>query len=232
MKPPPVALLLGVELLLSALTVSSVSLSVSPDLQQFFPSEPVLLSCEGDVVPDGWTIGRQRGGQTEWCGSGFGRLEGRSCVVTEHSPASADYWCEGGASGRSQQVGLSVTGGHVILLVPALPVRTGSDVTLGCRGRNPQAAAFFFFFNGSRLSDEPTSELLIRDARRSHRGPYWCSSDEFGRSPEGLLRVKGQTLTTSSRDSKSSSCDLPVQPGPVRSSPARSEASERGYTPL
>ena len=90
---------------------------------------------------------------------------------------------------------LCCSGGPLILEIPALPVRTGSDVTLRCRRRNGGAVAAYFFFNGSSVQDEP-KELLLSKVQQSGEGLYRCSTDEFGSSPQSLLRVRGQVSST------------------------------------
>ncbi|CAI5657559.1 unnamed protein product [Oreochromis niloticus] len=75
----------------------------------------------------------------------------------------------------------------VILEIPALPVRTGSDVILRCRQRNGATAAYFFI-NGSHHGLKP--EHIITKVQHSHEGLYSCSTDQGGKSPEGFLRVR------------------------------------------
>ncbi|CAI5657413.1 unnamed protein product [Oreochromis niloticus] len=163
MKTPCVSLLLGVcVLLLSAPTVSAVSLSVSPNLQQFFRgSSPVYLSCVDDgQTADGWTVKRTRGGLTEDCGAApdFGRLLGSSCVVDLSAP-SETFWCEDSSGQQSDRVSISVSEGGVILEIPALPVITGRK------------------WNLSKV-------------QRSDEGLYSCSTDIHPRSPQSRLRVR------------------------------------------
>ncbi|KAL4009740.1 hypothetical protein ACER0C_003592 [Sarotherodon galilaeus] len=194
MKTLCVSLLLGVcVLLLSALTVPAVSLSVSPNLQQVFSGSSVDMSCVDDgQTADGWTVKRTRGGLTEDCGAapGFGRLLGSYCVVDLSAP-SETFWCEDSSGQQSDNVSFSVqsdtTDKGVILEIPALPVRTGSDVILRCRQRNGATAAYFFI-NGSHHGLKP--EHIITKFQHSHEGLYSCSTDQGGKSPEGFLRVR------------------------------------------
>ncbi|XP_026016816.1 uncharacterized protein LOC113018166, partial [Astatotilapia calliptera] len=186
-------------LLLSALTVCAVSLSVSPNLQQFFTAAPVSLTCEGQLGSDGWTVKRDTGSGTESCGAGgrgFGRLNGSSCLLDKQSePISGVYWCEGEAGEKSEEVNITVSDKHVILEIPALPVRTGSDVTLRCKKKIGGTAAAYFYFNGRPVG--PKSEHIITiNVQQSDEGLYWCSTDEFGSSPQSFLRVRDVYDTT------------------------------------
>ncbi|XP_039464356.1 uncharacterized protein LOC120437855 isoform X2 [Oreochromis aureus] len=180
-------------LLLSAPTVSAVSLSVSPNLQQVFSgSSSVYLSCVDDgQTADGWTVKRTRGGLTEDCGAaaGFGRLLGSYCVVDLSAP-SETFWCEDSSGQQSDRVSFSVqsdtTG--VILEIPALPVRTGSDVILRCRQRNGATVKAYFFIKG--ISVGPKPEHIITNITQADEGLYSCSTDEGGKSPQSSLRVR------------------------------------------
>ncbi|XP_039858373.1 uncharacterized protein LOC120715431 [Simochromis diagramma] len=187
-------LLIGVcVLLLSAPTVSAVSLSVSPNLQQVFRGSSVSLSCVDDgQTADGWTVKRTRGGPTEDCGaaaaSSFGQFNSSSCILSSLSQSdSAAYWCET-SSGQSDQINITVTVKGVILLIPALPVWTGSDVTLQCS--NGKTAAAYFFIKGSPLEHNPKPKHSLTKVQKSDEGFYSCSTNEDGRSPESSLRVR------------------------------------------
>uniref|UniRef100_A0A669DV19 Ig-like domain-containing protein n=1 Tax=Oreochromis niloticus TaxID=8128 RepID=A0A669DV19_ORENI len=181
-------------LLLSVPTVSAVSLSVSPNLQQVFRgSSSVDLSCVDDGQPaDGWTVKRTRGGFTEDCGAaaGFGRLLVSYCVVDLSAP-SETFWCEDSSGQQSDRVSFSVqsdtTDKGVILEIPALPVRTGSDVILRCRQRNGATVAAYFFIKG--ISVGPKPEHIITNIMQADEGLY-CSTDEGGKSPQSSLRVR------------------------------------------
>ncbi|XP_039858372.1 uncharacterized protein LOC120715430 [Simochromis diagramma] len=186
-------LLIGVcVLLLSAPTVSAVSLSVSPNLQQVFRGSSVDLSCVDDgQTADGWTVKRTRGGLTEDCG-GFGRLLGSYCVVDLSAP-SETFWCEDSSGQQGDRVSLSVQSDDkdkaVILEIPALPVRTGSDVILRCRQRNGDTVAAYFFIKG-RQPDEAKLGNNITNITQADEGLYWCITDQGGKSPQSSLRVR------------------------------------------
>ncbi|XP_076737007.1 uncharacterized protein LOC112430612 isoform X2 [Maylandia zebra] len=193
MKTSGVSLLLGVcVLLLSALTVCAVSLSVSPNLQQFFTAASVSLTCDGQLGSDGWTVKRDTGSGTESCGAGgrsFGRFNGSSCLFNEFEPVSGVYWCEGEAGEKSEEVNITVSDKHVILEIPALPVRTGSHVTLRCKKKTGGTAAAYFYCNG-RLVRPKSEKLITINVQQSDEGLYWCAPDEFGSSPQSFLRVR------------------------------------------
>ncbi|XP_050924726.1 uncharacterized protein LOC108874226 isoform X3 [Lates calcarifer] len=217
MKTPSVSLLLGVSvLLLSGLTVSAVSLNVSPNRLQFFKEESVSLRCEGQVVSDGQTVKRTRGGQTEDCGpaSGFGRFDGSSCIISGLSVSdSGGYWCED----RADQINISVintvtdkAGVPVILEIPALPVMTGSDVTLRCRDKDNNRFKTFFFRDGKDLGSGPDGELPLSKVQQSHEGLYWCYRNKGVDSPQSRLRVRAPP---------SSPLPPPPRPPPTTSPP-------------
>uniref|UniRef100_A0AAZ1X2T8 Immunoglobulin domain-containing protein n=1 Tax=Oreochromis aureus TaxID=47969 RepID=A0AAZ1X2T8_OREAU len=206
MRTPSVALLLGVcVLLLSALTVSAVSLTVSPNLQQFFTGASVSLTCEGQLGSDGWTVKRDTGSGTESCGAGgrgFGRINGSSCFLDEFKPISGVYWCEGEAGEKSEEVNITVSDKHVILEIPAVPVSTGSDVTLRCKKKTGGTAAAYFYCNGRPVRPKSEKNITI-NVQQSDEGLYWCSTDDFGSSPQSFLRVRGSvtpiSVTTTER---------------------------------
>ncbi|XP_030578988.1 uncharacterized protein LOC115775656 [Archocentrus centrarchus] len=193
MKAASVSLLLGVcVLLLSALTVSAVSLSVSPNLQQFFRGSSVSLSCvdDGQTV-DGWTVKRSREGLTEVCGEGKGieRVNGSSCVLDLSFSSNGSYFCENSSGQQSDEVSINVSDGALILEIPALPVRTGSDITLHCRQKDVDKVVAYFSFNGSVLGSGK-SEHTITNIQQSDEGLYSCSTDTLGSSPQSFLRVR------------------------------------------
>ncbi|XP_030578993.1 uncharacterized protein LOC115775661 [Archocentrus centrarchus] len=191
MKAASVSLLLGVcVLLLSALSVSAVSLSVCPNLQQFFRgSSSVSLNCV-----DGWTVKRTRGGHTEVCGAagGFERVDGSSCLLDLSFSSNGSYFCVNRSGQQSDEVSISVSDDSLILEIPALPVRTGSDVTLHCRQKDVDTVAAYFRFNGSNVGSGRKSEHTITNIQQSDEGLYSCSTDTFGSSPQSFLRVRGQ----------------------------------------
>ncbi|XP_062294362.1 contactin-5-like [Scomber scombrus] len=174
---------------------TSVSLRVSPDLQQFFSREsPLTLSCDEDgQTADGWTVKRTTGGQTGQCGGGqqdFGRIEGSNCIISD--PFESDsgvYWCERSGE-RSEEINITVTDLPFKLDIPAIPVLTGSDVTLRCRTRDGSThRAFYLLKNGEPFRSDSKGEFIISNVQQSDEGFYSCS-DGLIESPRSMLRVK------------------------------------------
>ncbi|XP_051255653.1 uncharacterized protein LOC127363150 [Dicentrarchus labrax] len=212
MKASSVSLLLGVSvLLLSALTVSAVSLEVSPNRPQFFREESVCLKCVGDgQTADGWTVKRTAGGHNE----DFGRFDGSCYIISKLSQSDTGvYWCGTSSGQKSNQINITVTddrGDQVILELPALPVMTGSDVTLRCRKRGVSTFEAFFFKNGVHIGSGPEGQFTISKVQQSDEGLYWCFIDRTVNSSRSWLRVRGPPALTT------------LPPPPVTSSPPSS----------
>ncbi|XP_026188765.1 basement membrane-specific heparan sulfate proteoglycan core protein-like isoform X2 [Mastacembelus armatus] len=223
MKSLSGSLLLGVSvLLLSELTVSAVSLGLSPNLQQFFSGDSVSLSCvEDGQTGGGWTVKRTRGNQTEDCGAA-GSGSGSSCILSSVSPSDSGlYWCGTSSGLSSDWINISVSDGPFILEIPALPVLTGSDVTLCCRARNASTVEADLHKNGEFVA--AGGNFTIRKVQQSDEGLYWCHIDLSGSSPQSRLRVKDPPPTTSdpptsSSSSSSSSSNSAPPPGSQSSS--------------
>lgn len=81
---------------------------------------------------------------------------------------------------------------HAILDIPALPVETGSDLTLHCKMRNGSTIPAYFFINGSLTAAKPKEELKISNVQKSDEGAYSCTLVTYGRSPMSFLRVRGE----------------------------------------
>ncbi|CAI5692187.1 unnamed protein product [Oreochromis niloticus] len=193
----------------------AVSLTVSPNLQQFFTGASVSLTCEGQLGSDGWTVKRDTGGGNESCGAGgrgFGRINGSSCFFDEFNPVSGVYWCEGEAGEKSEEVNITVSDKDLILEIPALPVRTGSDVTLQCKKKTGGTDAAYFFFNGRPLRPKSEKNITI-NMQQSHEGLYWCANDEFGSSPQSFLRVRGP-LPPTTTTTTTTETDVSYPPSP------------------
>uniref|UniRef100_A0A668VYB0 Immunoglobulin domain-containing protein n=1 Tax=Oreochromis aureus TaxID=47969 RepID=A0A668VYB0_OREAU len=200
-------------LLLSASTVSAVSLSVSPNLQQVFSgSSPVSLSCD-----DGWTVRRTRGNQTDECGpaADFRRLNESLCVQDLQTTFTAIYWCETSSGQKSDEVTISVSEKGVILEIPALPVIKGSNLTLRCRLSTGDTVAAYFFYSGRRLVSGH-KEHTISNVQQSNEGFYWCATDLSGSSAHSYLRVRDPPTTSvrSSVRSRETMSPIPSLPPP------------------
>ncbi|XP_067379541.1 uncharacterized protein [Channa argus] len=189
----------SVLLLLSGLTVSAVSLNISPNFQQFFRDASVSLSCveDGQTV-DGWTVKRTKGEKTEQCravGSDFGSFNGSSCFISSLSPSdSAGYWCETSSGQKTEQINITVpdaTGGdQLILEIPALPVIIGSDVTLRCKRKDNNRFRAVFFKNDVNIGTGSEGELPLISVQQSDEGLYHCYIDEDKPTPQSRLRVR------------------------------------------
>ncbi|CAI5657457.1 unnamed protein product [Oreochromis niloticus] len=194
-------LLFGVcVLLLSAPTVSAVSLSVSPNLQQFFSGSSVYLSCVDDgQTADGWTVKRTRGGLTEDCGaagSEFSRINSSFCVFGLST--GGNFLCVNSSGHQSDEVSISVSDKGVILEVPALPVMTGSDVTLCCTPKEGERRKSYFIKDNVTLGSGPEGKWNLSEVQQSHEGLYSCSTDIHPRSPQSRLRVRDSSSPRSS----------------------------------
>ncbi|XP_033182576.1 uncharacterized protein LOC113166623 [Anabas testudineus] len=198
MKTPSVSLLLGVSvLLLSGLTVSAVSLNLSPNRLQFFSGDPVSLSCVEDGQTVDGTVKRTRGGQTEDCGpdhQDFGLFQDSSCVLDLLSSYTGVYWCETGSGQSSDRINISVHRKEdvaFILEIPALPVAAGSDVTLRCKNKDGSTRAAYFFRNNKVSGDKvKVQEFILSRVQPSDEGLYSCSTDASEPSPQSWLRVR------------------------------------------
>lgn len=92
----------------------AVSLSVSPNLQQFFSTSfSVLMSCvdDGQTV-DGWTVKAARGGHTDDCGAAadFRRVNSSFCVLDPSISSGGNFFCENSSGQQSDGVAISVSG--------------------------------------------------------------------------------------------------------------------------
>ncbi|XP_040887665.1 Fc receptor-like B isoform X2 [Toxotes jaculatrix] len=184
MEAPSVSLIFGLFVLpLFGPTHSSISLNISPNRQQFFKGESVVLSCHGEFS-SGWKLRRISVVQNQTCGAeGFGAFNGSSCNVSNLSPSwdRGVYWCEDSNGRSSTAVTITVSERSFIMEIPALPVLTGSDVTLRCRRRDGSAVPAHFFKFGRHsapIKAEPTPEFTIHNVQQSDEGFYWCSTGQ------------------------------------------------------
>uniref|UniRef100_A0AAX7UJ93 Ig-like domain-containing protein n=1 Tax=Astatotilapia calliptera TaxID=8154 RepID=A0AAX7UJ93_ASTCA len=208
MKTPAVSLLLGVcVLLLSALAVSAVSLQVSPNLQQIFKNyaSSVSLSCvddEGETA-DGWKVMITTDDYSYDCADslslhGYGVGYYSFCILDSFFSSDPLYFCENSSGQQSDEVSISISDRSVILEIPALPVRAGSNVTLRCRNHRGSKVEAYFFINGSHVGAEHKSELIITNVQRSDEGVYLCSVGVDEESLKSFLRVREPAVTPSS----------------------------------
>lgn len=81
----------------------------------------------------------------------------------------------------------------MILRIPALPVKEGTNVTLHCDQRNDASNLNATFYkNDDPLKTEPTGHMTIVHVSRSDEGVYWCKINAYGKSPPSWLFVTGQ----------------------------------------
>ncbi|XP_029932666.1 leukocyte immunoglobulin-like receptor subfamily A member 2 [Myripristis murdjan] len=180
-------------------TEATVSLIVRPDRQQFFITiDSFSLSCEEEEEnSSGWKVKRRTKAQTEECGvGGFGRLNGSSCEMERNDMEdSGDYWCESSDGARSNEVHITVTGGPVILDIPARPVMEGSDVTLFCKTRDGSSRPAVFLRNDTSITAAPETGFTISPVLQSDEGFYRCYVDLIGGSAESCLSVRARPLS-------------------------------------
>uniref|UniRef100_A0AAX7TQA6 Immunoglobulin domain-containing protein n=1 Tax=Astatotilapia calliptera TaxID=8154 RepID=A0AAX7TQA6_ASTCA len=190
-----VILLHGVCVLhLSALTVSAVSLSVTPDHKQFFSRTALaILSCDDDDEQrvDGWTVKRTRGGVTERCGAAEGLVIIKSlCQLKLRKPSDGAYFCESSSGQRSDEVNIIVSAGSLMLDIPSSPVWTGSNVTLLCQSREGKQGNSDFYKSVERIGFDPEGKWILINVQKSDEGLYSCSAGVDKKSPEFRLTVR------------------------------------------
>ncbi|KAG7496699.1 low affinity immunoglobulin gamma Fc region receptor III-like [Solea senegalensis] len=194
-----VSLLLSVSPLLEfGPTVSAVSLSVRPNLQQFLSGDAVYLSCDEGGRTVRTTVERQTAKRSAETGQCW-KYIGRSCFISGLSPSDSGlYWCETSDGQRSEQINITVQSDRPLKLeIPALPVTAGSEVTLRCRTKDGSTPAAYFFRNNVHVRDKAAAEqLTLSKVQQSDEGFYSCSTDMLGSSPQSWLRVKGPSPTT------------------------------------
>lgn len=81
---------------------------------------------------------------------------------------------------------------QLILEIPALPVNTGSNVTLLCKPRNGSAKKSYFFRDKDKLGEGPEGKWILHNVQQSDEGLYSCST-LIHQSPQSRLKVKGQS---------------------------------------
>ncbi|XP_026179927.1 uncharacterized protein LOC113140305 isoform X2 [Mastacembelus armatus] len=227
------SLLSGVSvLLLSGLTVSAVSLSLSPNVQQFFSGDSkVSLSCvEDGQTGGGWTVKRTRGNQTEDCGAaglGSTRFNSSFCGLDLLSSSGGTFFCEHTSGQRSDDVTIIVSGGPLIIEVPAHPLLTGSDVTLRCKHRDGSEPKAHFFRDDVFIGSGPKGEFTLHHVSQSDEGLYSCSTDSLLKCKQSRLRVKDPPTTTSDPPTSTMSPSTPS--APFSSSLSTSTDSSSGF---
>ncbi|KAK7909353.1 hypothetical protein WMY93_014037 [Mugilogobius chulae] len=152
------------------LNQSQKTLRVNPDSDQIFSRETIQLTCESE-----WRVKRTRTGSDQ---------------VQSYSGL---YWCESAAGGRSPQRLLTVTDRNLILVSPALPVQTGSDITLRCRRRRGSGLSPVLLKDGEEV--HKGLEDYSFTVSKEHEGEYICK-DTTEESEKRRLQVTDPPPTT------------------------------------
>ncbi|XP_039456313.1 uncharacterized protein LOC116314961 isoform X1 [Oreochromis aureus] len=159
-----------------------------------------------------------------WYGYGVGYYS--FCILDSFFSSDHFYFCENSSGQQSDEVSISISGTRselslcdtallvdlclcitllclcwsdrsVILEIPALPVRAGSNVTLRCRNHRGSTVEAYFFINGSHVGPEHQSELIITNVQKSDEGVYSCSVGVDKESLKSFLRVREPAATSS-----------------------------------
>ncbi|KAM3590262.1 uncharacterized protein V6R79_006733 [Siganus canaliculatus] len=153
--------------------VHRVSLRVSPNSEQHFPSDPVSLTCEGNAAP--WRLMRVT--ETGWVSNSsvWGKGTGSWYLIQNFTYKQAVYWCETTSGLFSNAVNISASKKDLILTGPALPVRVGDSVRLGCKLKTGSFTSDVTFYrNGDLVQTDARAELRISAASESDEGYYMC----------------------------------------------------------
>ncbi|XP_067381140.1 low affinity immunoglobulin gamma Fc region receptor II-like, partial [Channa argus] len=170
-------------------------LRVLPNRSQFFQYDSITLSCEQQRNSSEWSIKRNTSRNTnEECPTSWGRRNESNCYLSDlYLSDSAVYWCESGAGGCSNTIGITVTAGSVILEYPVLPVMEGEAVILRCI--NGITSSFNlttnFYKDGLLIGSSSTGDFTIPSVSKSDEGPYMCNVSGAGQSPDSWLSVTG-----------------------------------------
>ncbi|KAM9836785.1 uncharacterized protein ACBR49_019206 [Aulostomus maculatus] len=182
-----------------------VSLNVRPNQQQFFKNSTVCLSCEdGGQAADKWTV-MQAGQELSQMSLDFESRNGSTCFQVD---LSSVYWCQSRSGQQSRHVNITVTGNQVILEIPALPVPTGSNVTLTCKTTAGPIKEADILKGNTTMAE--TGELTITNVTWSHQGLYKCYIQLVGLSPHGWLAVEDPPPAPPHQGSSSSGASTPV----------------------
>ncbi|XP_041841964.1 high affinity immunoglobulin gamma Fc receptor I-like [Melanotaenia boesemani] len=166
-------------------------LHVSPERLQFFLYESFVMHCEETDGTAGWKVMRKLHKTSPADSPEACNAAAPSCRI---SPAlvslSGTYWCENEEAEKSDAVNVSVTDGHVILVIPPQPVKEGSDVILYClENENNSARIADFYRDGQHFYTGYYSQKTINNVSKSDEGRYRCSISGSGESPESWLAV-------------------------------------------
>ncbi|XP_063751205.1 uncharacterized protein LOC134872044 isoform X3 [Eleginops maclovinus] len=152
----------------------ALSVKVSPDRVQHFPSEPVSLSCEWG--PDKWRVMRFTERLYLSNCADWGTKNGTTWTITNLQIPTAVYWYD------------------IRLVSPVHPVTVGDSVCLSCKlqkiaksGSPPSKVSFYL--NDHLIQKDTSAELKIAAVSKSHEGFYKCQYADK-KSARSWLSVK------------------------------------------
>ncbi|KAJ7984009.1 hypothetical protein DPEC_G00367880, partial [Dallia pectoralis] len=147
----------------------NATLIITPNRCQLFEYESVSLRCDVQGNSAGWRLCRNTTGKPSDY-KVFNHLTNYNIMAVKTSDSGV-YWCQSGTGETSNTVNITVTGGHVILESPALPVTEGHSVTLRCRYKTtPSDLTADFYKDGSFIRTEITGNMTIPVVNKSDEG--------------------------------------------------------------
>ncbi|XP_069031612.1 high affinity immunoglobulin epsilon receptor subunit alpha-like, partial [Embiotoca jacksoni] len=170
---------------------------ISPNRLQFFVYESFSVRCGKLDLFTEWRVMRSHGNIPANC-SETPNTSASSCTIKKtFQRHSGEYWCENEQGERSDAVNITVTGGSVILDIPAQPVIEGNDVSLRCMKENSESRHIADFYkDGVGLDSKYKSSIAIQNISKSDEGLYKCSMSGVGESPASRLLVFKQSEET------------------------------------
>ncbi|CAI5660958.1 unnamed protein product [Oreochromis niloticus] len=175
---------------------------VVPNKQQFFQSEPIMISCEGLNGLIGWRVMKKTKGDVRTCAPLWKTSTGPCNIINAYpSTDSGEYWCEYEEKQKSNSVNITVSDleSHVILEFPVYPVIEGENMALHCRKKDANSNyTAKFYKNGISIGSSSSGNIMIPTVSKSDEGLYKCSIADAGESPESWLNIKahGSSLPT------------------------------------
>ncbi|XP_026013186.1 uncharacterized protein LOC113015380 [Astatotilapia calliptera] len=182
--------------------VDAVSLRIVPNKSQFFEYESASFYC--GEISHGHVLYKMTE-EAKQCNKTSKKTTGSECTITPdiygnplHALDSGEYWCGTAGGKRSNNIGITVTAGSVILGIAAVPVMEGDAVTLRCRNKilSSSIAADFYKY-GCHIGSSSRGNLTITRVSKSDEGLYKCKISGGGESPESWLSVSAPCLTAS-----------------------------------
>ncbi|KAJ0056738.1 hypothetical protein NL108_014169 [Boleophthalmus pectinirostris] len=173
---------------------SRVAPDVVPNSSQHFIMDSVSVSCGPDSSDEEWTV--QMFSLTtlslQQCHSNTTEHK-HTCEFSAPQETRAVFWCESGSGQMSDAVNITVHDA-VILLIPALPVPEGHDVSLTCKlGQSAAFSSVHFYKDGQLIQNGTSRQYHISAVSRSDQGSYKCelhdSAKKLLSSPDSWLSV-------------------------------------------